>query len=85
MSDQSGRRVVGKREAPSCLVVFLCEECGYVSVLDTYDGPPTCFGQARSHQARFMTPRVLAEGHPATGTREDLLTIEQWRSVFDVR
>lgn len=57
-------RVVGKRQAPRCLILFSCPKCWYSQVLDAYDGPPSCIGSAEngtSHVNTFMRPVTLSQ------------------------
>lgn len=65
MGELSGERVVGKRIAPECRVMYQCEKCKVGDVFDAYMGPPTCLGNpttGTAHPPEFMKPLRLMKG-----------------------
>lgn len=51
MSELSGKRLVGNREAPILNIWYECNDCGAVRLLDAYKGPPSC-----ACKGNFMQP-----------------------------
>lgn len=68
MSELSGKRVIGKKEAPRLLVLYRCPKCEVGDTFDAYDGVPSCSGDpthSNAHPKEFMTPIRLVKNHEA--------------------
>lgn len=68
MSELSGKRVIGKKEAPRLLVLYRCPKCEVGDTFDAYDGVPSCSGDpthGSAHPKEFMTPIRLVKNHEA--------------------
>lgn len=63
MASEHEERVVGKRKAPVCMVLYRCPKCGVGDTFDAYAGPPSCSGiRYAEHQIAFMEPlRVIRD------------------------